>query len=474
METWRKHISIQEKLKTMFETINVILTNIKRNLWKKMRETPVLYIFFITLIIFSILIFAFLTFYIQVVETRLEIKLEDIFFLVFFIFMAKSAFDFYNYYIKPNEVSYALSTQINQKRTISEIFLSVLLTNLSIWFMFSTLYLFFLLLFGINIGYPFEYLIFNLGVLTAICLGTTICINFYSTHRIRLLPTIILFLFYLYSREPLFIALTLPIAFLQLVWSINHAMSSYQNIRRKQRLKEKSQIKARNPIKAIFNKETTLLWRDKLFFSFIFTSAGTGLGAGYLYLYGDEIFIPETLRQIYGNFLPSLFVFMGVLVVVLYTAVFPALNLFLNEEKTMWIIKHIPCKSETLLYGKLTTLTLCFITGLPFIAYIVIFTGLEILGFIIWFLVFSYIAGVIVSVPLGVKYVGRKSDILLLYSVAMILLGVLGFAVVIATLIWNKFENPYLFFMLFLLVESLVLYLSLKISVKMLDDKYLV
>jgi hypothetical protein len=198
--------------------------------------------------------------------------------------------------------------------------------------------------------------------------------------------------------------------------------------------------------------------------SFISTSAFAGLGAGYLYLYGDELLIPESLRTMYGEFLPSMFIFLGVFVVVIYTAVFPSLVLFLNEEKTMWIIRHIPVKNETILWGKISTLLLCFITGIPFIPFILIFIEPENLLYLIWFLAFSYLASVIIALPIGVKYVGKKSDILLLYSVTMMLLFILGFGSFAGTYIWENLPYPIVPSILIILVEFIALYVSLKIS----------
>ena len=123
---------------------------------------------------------------------------------------------------------------------------------------------------------------------------------------------IILVVFYLYLLDPLFVLITLPLAFLHILWSLNHADESHQNIRRKERINNISQNKTRGIIRAIFYKEITILWRDRLLASFVSTSVFTGLTAGYLYLYGDELFIPESLRVMYGEFLPSLFIFLGI------------------------------------------------------------------------------------------------------------------------------------------------------------------
>jgi hypothetical protein len=167
-----------------------------------------------------------------------------------------------------------------------------------------------------------------------------------------------------------------------------------------------------------------------------------------------------------------MFVFLGVYVVVVYTAVFPALNLFLNEEKTMWIIRHVPVKNDVLIYGKTSALALCFLTSIPFIPYISIFIGFDQIVFLIWLLVFSYIAGVIISVPLGVKYVGKKSDIMLLYSVAMMLFAILGTAAIVGSAIRDNFAFPIVIYILSILAEIFVLYISLKISSKILALNY--
>ncbi len=456
----------------MFETTKVVIKNNSRNIFKKMKEAPILYTVFTGMIIFSILIFGFTTYFIINFETKLDISISDIYFLVIFVFFFKSSYDFYNHFIKAENVTYALSTNVKQRKTIFEIFLGILVINLIIWFSFSTLFLLSLIFFKVNIGYPIEYLIFTLGVIVGISLGCSVCINFFSPQRYRLLPSLILVGFYSFSQQPLYISLTLPIAILHAGWSINNAIFSHQFIRRKKRTKEKAQIKKRNVIGALFNREITVIWRDKLFFSFIFSSVVTGFGAGYLFVYGDKLLIPESLLKLYGGFLPSMFLFMGVFVVIVYTGVFPALNLFLNEEKTMWIIRHIPLKSDTIVFGKTSALALCFLTSLPFIPYISIFIGFDKIVFLIWFLIFSYIAGIIVSIPLGVKYVGKKSDIMLLYSIAMILFAVLGSVAMLGIIIENSTQYPFIFYILIILVEIIILYISLKISSNILAIKY--
>ncbi|KYK33187.1 MAG: hypothetical protein AYK22_01375 [Thermoplasmatales archaeon SG8-52-3] len=456
----------------MFETTKVILTENSRSLKNKMREAPILYLLFSAMIIFSIFIFAYATFFFINIDINLNISLEDVFFTVFFMFLLKTVADFYNNFIKASQLSYSLSTNVKQTKTITEVFIAILLIQITIWFSFSILFLIALASFGVNVIYVFEYTIFTIGVIVAVCLGCAISINFFSPKKYRLLPMLILLGFYFQIREPLYVIFTLPLTIIHVTWSIKNSMESHLYSTRKERLKDKTQIKIRNTIKTIFHRETTVLWRDKLLYSFVFTSVSTGIFSGYLFLYGDEILIPEALRNQIGGLLPSMFLFLGIYVVIMYTGVFPSLNLFLNEEKTMWILRHIPVRNDKIIFGKVSSLSLCFLTAIPFIPYITIFTGIEKIGFLIFFLIFSYIAGIIISVPLGVKYVGKKSDIMLLYSVSMILFVILSFASVIVNMIERLFPYPIILYILIILCELLLLYASIKISSQILSLKY--
>jgi len=456
----------------MFETTIIVLTENTRNLLKKVKETPVLYFIFSGMTIFSIIIFSFATYFIINIETNLQISLEDMFFTIFFIFMLKSIADFHNNYIKSIPLSYTLSTQKNQKRIVFEIFVAVLIIQLIIWFSFSVMYLVTLTIFRVNVYYPYEYLLFTLGVIAAVFIGFSICINFFSPYKYRLIPSIILLGFYFQGRHPLYIVLTLPLAVLHMIWSIQSSMPSYLFSKRKERMKERSQVKMRGVIRAIFYRETTVLWRDRLLISFIITSISTGIFTGYFYVYGDEILIPEYLRETMSGFLPSMFLYLSIFIVVMYTAVFPSLNLFLNEEKTMWLVRHVPIRNDLFVFGKTSALSLCFLTAIPVIPYISIFIGIDDLFFLIWFLCFSYLAGVIISVPLGIKYVGKKSDIILLYSVAMLLFLILGSISFLRFIINRVFEYPIFIYAIILLIEILILYISLKVSSKMLALNY--
>jgi hypothetical protein len=195
----------------------------------------------------------------------------------------------------------------------------------------------------------------------------------------------------------------------------------------------------------------------------------TALGTGYLSLYGTDLFIPESIQRLIQGFLPSLVVFLGCYIVVMYAAVFPALNLFLSEEKTLWILRNLPLKNETIVYGKTLALSLCFLTTLPYLAFVPVFLGGNDLLFLLWFLGFSFLAAVIIAVPLGVKYAGKKSDILLLYSVAMILFIILSVVGAGMNLLRHVFGLSILpLCLLLLLMEATLLFLSLKLSARLL------
>jgi hypothetical protein len=196
----------------------------------------------------------------------------------------------------------------------------------------------------------------------------------------------------------------------------------------------------------------------------------TALGTGYLFVYGTDLFIPESIQRYLSGFLPSLFVFLGCYVVVMYAAVFPALNLFLTEEKTMWILRNLPVSNQTIVFGKALALSLCFLTTLPYLAFIPIFFGVTDLLFLFWFLGFSFLAAIIIALPLGVKYVGKKSDILLLYSVAMILFVLLSVVGAGMNLLRSNTSLSILpLCVLLICLELTMLFLSLKLSTYLLS-----
>lgn len=455
----------------MFETSHLLIKELSRNFQRKIRTSPFLYAFFSAMIFFSLVMFAFLTFFI--LTTDMSFNFMDVFFAVFFLLLMKSASDMHTLFVSSPQASYAFSTPVSHQRTVGNIILVIVAVNLLIWFSFSLLYLGVLHLLRIPLPYFMEYCLFSINVLIAILLGCSLCFHFFSQKQYRMIPTIILLLFFYISQNLLFVASMFPLAVVHCLWSMSHPMDSYRFVKRKKRASEQAQVRSHGILHTLFIREVTGIWRERLFTSFIFMAIITALGTGYLFLYGTDLFIPVSLQRYVGGFLPSLFVFLGCYVVVMYTAVFPALNLFLTEEKTMWILRNLPLKNETIVYGKTLALSLCFITTLPFLAIIPIFLGADDILFLLWFLCFSFLSAVILAVPLGAKYVGKKSDILLLYSIAMILfilLSVVGSGMNLLRAATSYSILPLC--LLLLGLEGCLLFLSLKFSARLLSQPF--
>jgi hypothetical protein len=451
----------------MFETTLLLLREITRNLRSKMQSSPVLYLFFTAMIFFSVVMFGFLAFFL--LHTNTTFHFLDVFYVVFFLWMMKSASDLHTYFIAAPQVGYALATPQSHRRTVGEIVLAVLGVNLFLWFVFSALFL--LVVYGLRVpvNYPVEYVVFSVDVVVAVLLGCSLSLHFFSSRRYRVIPGVLLLVFFWWSQSMLYIALLLPLVVLQTVWGLSHAGEAFRFVSRKERIKERADVQLRGVVRALFFREVTVTWRERLYFSFVSMSVFTALGTGYLYVYGTDLFIPASLQRLMGGFLPSLFVFLGCYIVVMYAAVFPALNLFLTEEKTLWILRNLPLKNETIIYGKTLSLGLCFLTTVPYLAFVPVFLGTGDLVFLFWFLVFSFLAAVILAVPLGVKYAGKKSDILLLYSVAMILFVILSMVGAGMNLLRQEVGLGILPLCLLLLsLEGALLFLSLKLSARLL------
>lgn len=455
----------------MFETSRLLYQELFRNLRHKMKTSPLLYAFFSAMVFFSLVMFAFLTFF--VLNTELSFNFMDVFFAVFFLLLMKSASDLHTHFVSAPQVSYALSTQVSHRRTVGNIILTIVAVNMLVWFSFSLVYIAVLNLLRIPLTYAVDYGLFSINVLIAILLGCSLCLHFFSGKQYRMIPTLLLLLFFYDAQNLWFVASMLPLAVIHCLWSMSHPMDSYRFVKRKERTSERAQVRLRGVLHTLFIREVTGIWRERLFFSFISMSIVTALGTGYLFLYGTDLFIPESLQRYIQGFLPSLFVFLGCYIVVMYAAVFPALNLFLTEEKTMWILRNLPLRNETIVYGKTLALSLCFLTTLPFLAVIPIFLGGDDILFLLWFLCFSFLAAVILAIPLGVKYVGKKSDILLLYSVAMILFVLLS--IVGAGMNLLRSATPYSILplcVLLLCLEGCLLFLSLKFSARLLSQPF--
>jgi hypothetical protein len=431
----------------------------------------VLYLFFSAMVFFSLVMFAFLTVFL--LYTNLSFNFMDAFYAVFFLMMMKSASDMHTHFISAPQISYALSTQMSPQRVLGNVLVAIFTVNSAMWFLFSFIYLAVLFALRVPFSYSLEYVLFSINVCIAILLGCSLSLHFFSGKQYRMIPTVLLLFFFWYSQNLLFIACLLPLALLHCIWSISHPMDSYRFVKRKQRISKQVAFGSHGLIRTLFKREVTGIWRDRLFYSFISMSIVTAIGTGYLFLYGTDLLIPESLQRYIRGFLPSLFVFLGCYVVVMYAAVFPALNLFLTEEKTMWILRNLPLNNQTIVYGKTLTLGLCFVTTLPFLAIIPIFLGGDDFLFLLWFLGFSFLAAIIIALPLGVKYVGKKSDILLLYSVAMILFVLLSVVGAGMNLLRSMTSFSILpLCVLLLCLEMTCLFLSLKLSARLLGRPF--
>jgi len=419
---------------------------------------------------FSIVGMAFITLFL--IRQNAEVNIYEVFLLIMFVITMKSGVDFHKYYIKSNTISYPLSTPISHQRTISEIFLVVFWLQLGLWAFFSILFSIFIALSEIKLSYPIEYIQFTMGVMLGTILGSLISMHFFSSKRLRLIPIPIFFAFLWFYREPIATLIILLLATIYLIISFRWALDSYQFVKRIERNKELKQVKTRDAIKAIFHKETTILWRDRLLFSFVFSAVTIGGFSGYLAQFGGDSILPEGIKQLARFITPSMYGFLGIYILAIYTSVFTSLNFFLAEEDTEWLIRNLPIREKTIMKGKAVSLVLPFICSIPFVAFFSAFKGLNMIPSLMWFMAFSFMVGVTISFPLGAKYMGKKSDVLLLYCVAMILFVVLAIAMAFENLIslYSTFLIP--FYIITILVAAVSMFLSLEFSTYIFKLKY--
>ena len=446
----------------MFETYSTLLTEIVRNLYRNVRESPVLYIWFSCMLVFSLIMFAVLTQF--MINYEISLKLNDIVLSLCFLFLVKSSADFHRYFSKSSVVSYAFSTQMSQKKTLFEIFLVVFWVNIGLFVLFSSLYTIFLWEAGVYLSYPYEYIQVMLGVVIGLVLGPVFSLHYFSPHRLRVLPAAgIIAGFWLFQSVPMLLFL-FCCAVIYLFWSLRYVLDSYQYVARKKRQQEQLKPHIYESKLAIFHKEAITLWRDRLLPSFVLTAALMGGFAGYLTVFGEDLFIPKQLQILSRSFLPAAYGVLGIYIVVIYTAVFPTISMFLNEEHTIWITRHLPIREKTVIQGKVLALLLPFIASLPFLWFYAAFTGTEYLLFSLWFLVFSFLAAVIVSLPIAVKYVGKKSDILVLYCVALLVFVILGLGFGLDKVFAGSLMSQLVFYVVSILVEIGLLLVSMGLS----------
>ena len=84
----------------------------------------------------------------------------------------------------------------------------------------------------------------------------------------------------------------------------------------------------------------------------------------------------------------------------------------------------------------------------------------------------SFIIGATISIPFGVKYVGKKSDIMLLYSITILLFAILSPVMLIGRYIYENFNHGFLLLIFLIFAELVFFYFSLSLSEKILDLKY--
>jgi hypothetical protein len=421
------------------------------------------------MIFFSIAIIARLTLYF--INYDISINLNDIFFVVFYIFLIKTSVDFYKYFINSNPIVYVISLPLSKIKPLFEIFFLIFWIQLGLWVFFSSIYHIFLYIHGINLSYPLIYLQFLFGIILSIIIGAIIPIHIYNKKKYRIIPVVILLIILWFRSDILSILIIILLSLIYLIISLNYSYDSHLFVHRKKRKKESINKIKLGVKKIIFYKESTILWRDKLLLSIIFTSVFIGFFSGYFAIFGESDFLPEGLKQITSIFSNELYAFFGVYIMTIYSSVFISLNLFLNEENTLWIIRNIPISEKTIIYGKSLSLFLPFLCSIPFIAYFLAFTLGESFLYLIWFFTFSFLAGIIISFPLGAKYVGKKSDIMLLYSVSMIILFILGLTYSFTSIVNFDFINSIIFFLLIILFEIFLLFLSFEISANILSKK---
>jgi len=454
----------------MLETYNTVLINASRNLKKNIENTPLLYFLFTIMIIFSMGMMAMLTLFF--INNNVEIELNDVFFIIFFMFLMKSSYDFYRYFNKSNPVTYSLSTPVTQFKTVFEIFLVIFWIQLGIWVLFSTIYHISLIGIGISLNLEITYIQFTLGVILSTIIGPIIAIHFFSKKKYRLIPIPIIIATLYYFNDLISILIILGISFIYLLWSLTNILDCYQYVNRKQRKEEKLQVWINNIKKTVFYKETIILYRDRLLFSIIFTAISLGVISGYLAGFDNNSIFPESIQLLTDRLTFSAYAFVGIYILTIYTSVFISLSFFLNEEKTLWLIHHLPIKTKKIVQAKFYSLLLPVICSIPFIAYFTALTTAKSFDFVIWFFIFSFLAGVIITFPLGAKYVGKKSDILLLYSISLLMFIILSVGFSIQSLIQNNYQKLLLFYTISIILEIILLFVSIEISSGILVIRY--
>ncbi len=387
------------------------------------------------MIMFSVMMIAGLS----LIFIRLEINLSvhDLFFIIFGVFVLKAAYDFYRLFTTKKPLVYALSTQKNQSIVVAEIVFAILWSNLGFWALLSGFYTLLLMNFTLPFNGAEAYILLTISVGFASMLGSVITLFLFSNKRF-LLPFLGLPILFLWSSFSwITLGIIILLYFFIFVLSIQMVLSSYLFQQQKNKSHEKERVQFKGSIFSVFVKESLYLWRERLLVSIVFSASFLGISTGYLSVYGQSVFLPEEIRFFTMYLSTETYAFVGTYVLVVYSSVFITLNVFLNEENKVWLLKLLPVSSNVFIWGKITVLLLSFLASLPFLAFFIAFTNGQSAFTIILFYSFSFISGVIVTAPLGSKYIGGTSDILLLYSLSLLMLVIVGINFLVIQYVMN-------------------------------------
>jgi hypothetical protein len=451
---------------------SIELTEISRGFWKKAKESPALYLWFSIILGFSVIMAAKLTEY--EMQTPFPIDMDQIFFAVFFLFMLKATADFHRYFVSSKRMEYLLALPVSHSKVSAGVFNTVFWMNMGLWTLFSSSYIYLLYIFGTYIGYPWLYLKFTIGVALSVIIGVEVATHYFSKKRYLLLIPVIFIAYLWYFHDLFSTIIALLISSLYLPFSLRISYHSFGFVHRKER---KGQIKdasiPRNPVDAMCWKEMKIMWRERLISSFVFTSISVGIGSAYIAMHMDISLIPPKIRPILVPSLPFVFLFLGVFIVASYLFIFPMLNVFLAEEDTMWMLKHLPLSGKDIIKGKMLSISLPLIASLPFPFYFMLFSSVRYLylGFSMLFMAF-FISGAL-SLPFGIRYAGKKSDVMLLYTLSVIFFAVLSMGAYAMKRLSTMGIAGFSGIVLIITGSALLMLISMEISGKMMEKRWI-
>ncbi len=448
----------------------VELTETGRELKRNITKNRILYVWFSVIVVFSVIMAARMT----VIEANsgMKVDMKQLFFAVFFLFLMKAAGDFHRKYITSKHLEYIMAAPTSSIKVSISVFNLIFWTGLGLWAVFSSSYIIFILIYGGNIGYPLLYLNFTMGIILSEMLGASVAIWYFGNHRGMLLPAVLLISALWFCNTPVctFAAILFGVPYLLFGLMKSKSAFGYSS-RKKLKSLSSGDVRIRRQSDAVKWKEMIVLWRDRLIISFLITSVIVGLSTGYIAGHMDMNLFPSQIRHRIAPAIPEIMLMLGAYITAAYSFVFPGLNLFLSEERTIWLLKSLPIGERPLISGKVASMLLPFIASIPFPFYYMVFQGPEYLAEGLIMLVFALFTGIAVSLPFGIKYAGRKSDVLLLYTVSVLffaLLSVFAYAYHYSA----KLGLIGVFSVIFLLDWSaFILWLSFELSSSMLSKK---